>query len=104
YGRTKTLAEKMVMNRDNSTAFRFATAFGVSPRLRLDLLVNDLTYKAIKEGYAVIYQSHFIRTFIHVLDIANAFIFAIDNQEKMRNNVYNVGSDDMNYSKNEICE
>jgi nucleoside-diphosphate-sugar epimerase len=104
YGRTKTEAEQLVLKRDNSTAFRFATAFGVSPRLRLDLLINDLTYKAVKEGYGVIYESHFLRTFIHVKDIARVFLFAIDNKEKMKNNVYNVGSDKMNYSKKEVCE
>jgi nucleoside-diphosphate-sugar epimerase len=104
YGRTKTEAEQRVMQRPNSTAFRFATAFGVSPRLRLDLLVNDLTYKAIKEGYAVIYEPSFLRTFIHVRDIANVFVFAINNQHNMVDNVYNVGSDEMNYSKKEVCE
>lgn len=104
YGRTKTEAEQKVMSRLNSTAFRFATAFGLAPRLRLDLLVNDLTYKSYREGYAVIYESHFLRTFIHVKDIARSFIFAIDNQDKMKDNVYNVGSDKMNYSKKEVCE
>lgn len=104
YAKTKTLAEKIVLERENSTAFRFATAFGVSPRLRLDLLVNDLTYKASTEGYAVIYESHFMRTFIHVKDIAKVFLFAIDNQKAMINNVYNVGSNSMNYSKKSICE
>lgn len=104
YGKTKTQAEKLVMERSNSTAFRFATAFGVSPRLRLDLLINDLTYRAIKEGYSVIYEPHFLRTFIHVRDIARSFIFAIDNQEKMQNNVYNIGCSEMNYSKKEVCE
>jgi len=104
YGKTKTLSEKLVMNRNNSTAFRFATAFGLSPRLRLDLLVNDLAYKAIKEGYAVIYESHFLRTFIHVKDIARVFIFAIDNHKEMTNNTFNVGSNKMNFSKKEICE
>lgn len=104
YGKSKTKAEKIVLDRTNSTAFRFATAFGVSPRLRLDLLINDLTHKALTEGYAVIYESHFMRTFIHVRDIAKVFIFAIDNMDKMKNNVYNVGSDDMNFSKKEICE
>ena len=103
YGKTKTIAEEKVMNRNNSTAFRFATAFGVSPRLRLDLLINDLTYKSIKEGYAVIYESHFMRTFIHVKDIARVFLFAIENQNVMKNNVYNVGSDNMNFSKKEVC-
>jgi nucleoside-diphosphate-sugar epimerase len=104
YGKTKTEAESLVMGRNNSTAFRFATAFGVSPRLRLDLLVNDLTYKSIKEGYAVIYESHFMRTFIHVRDIANVFLFAIKNRKIMMNNVYNVGSDNMNFSKKQVCE
>ena len=104
YGKTKTDAERIVMSRENSTAFRFATAFGISPRMRLDLLVNDLTYKAVTEGYAVIYESHFLRTFIHVRDLARSFIFAIDNQEKMKSNVYNVGSNKMNHTKREVCE
>lgn len=104
YGRTKTEAESLVMNRPNSTAFRFATAFGVSPRLRLDLLVNDLTHKSLTEGYAVVYESHFMRTFIHVRDMSKAFLFAIRNKETMKDNVYNVGSDDMNFTKKEICE
>jgi len=104
YGKTKTQAEQIVLERNNSTAFRFATAFGVSPRLRLDLLVNDLTYKSLTEGYAVIYESHFMRTFIHVKDIARVFLFAIDNQFDMKNNVYNVGSNNMNYSKKQVCE
>lgn len=103
YGKTKTQAEQLVLERKNSTAFRFATAFGISPRLRLDLLVNDLTYKAIKESYAVVYQSHFLRTFIHVRDIARVFLFAIDKQQ-MKDNVYNVGSNDMNFSKKQICD
>jgi nucleoside-diphosphate-sugar epimerase len=104
YGKSKTMAENLVLERNNSTAFRFATAFGISPRLRLDLLINDLTYKAIKEGYAVIYESHFMRTFIHVKDIARIFVFAIENHGEMKNNVYNVGSDNMNFSKKEVCE
>jgi nucleoside-diphosphate-sugar epimerase len=104
YGKTKTDAERIVMSRKNSTAFRFATAFGISPRMRLDLLVNDLTYKAVTEGYAVIYESHFLRTFIHVRDLAKSFVFAIDNHEKMKSNVYNVGSNKMNHTKREVCE
>ena len=104
YGVTKTKAERLVMKRPNSTAFRFATAFGVSPRLRLDLLVNDLTYRAATEGYAVIYESHFMRTFIHVKDMARAFLFAIENEDKMREEIYNVGSNSMNYSKKDVCD
>ena len=104
YGKPQTEAEKIVMSRENSTAFRFATAFGISPRMRLDLLVNDLTYKAVTEGYAVIYESHFLRTFIHVRDLAKSFVFAIDNHERMKSNVYNVGSNKMNHTKREVCE
>ncbi len=104
YGKTKTDAEQIVMSRKKSTAFRFATAFGVSPRLRLDLLINDLTYKAMTQKYAVVYESHFLRTFIHVKDIARSFLFAIENEEKMHSNVYNIGSNNMNYTKKQICE
>ena len=104
YGRTKTEAENIVMGRENSTAFRFATAFGLSSRLRLDLLVNDLTFKALSQKYAVIYESHFLRTFIHVRDMAESFLFAIKNKSIMKNEVFNIGSDTMNYSKKEVCE
>lgn len=104
YGQTKTLAEKMLLEERNTIAWRFATAFGVSPRLRLDLLVNDFTYKAVKEGYLVVYEKHFMRTFIHVHDMGRVFIFGIEHQDKMKNDVFNVGSSKMNYSKEQICE
>lgn len=104
YGQTKTLAEKMILENRNAIAWRFATAFGVSARLRLDLLINDFTYKAVTQGYLVIYEKHFMRTFIHVHDMGRAFIFGIENQNKMVKNVFNVGSGNMNYSKEQICE
>jgi len=104
YGQTKTLAEKMLMEDRTTIGYRFATAFGVSPRMRLDLLINDFTYKAITQGYMVVYESHFMRTFIHVHDMGRAFIFGIENQDKMKKNIYNVGSETMNYSKKDICE
>jgi len=104
YGQTKTFAEKHLMENNSTIAFRFATAFGISPRLRLDLLVNDFTYKAKTQGYVVIYESHFMRTFIHIRDIAFSWLFAIDNLEKMKGEVFNVGSSKMNYSKKDICE
>lgn len=103
YGQTKTLAEKMLLEERNTIAWRFATAFGVSPRLRLDLLINDFTYKAVKEGYLVVYEKHFMRTFIHVHDMGRAFLFGIENNDKMVKQVYNVGSTTMNYSKEDIC-
>ena len=104
YGQTKTLAEKMLLDSGRAIAYRFATAFGVSPRLRLDLLVNDFTYKASSQGYLVVYEKHFMRTFIHVHDMGRSFVFAIDNAEKMRGQVYNIGSNTMNHSKQDICE
>ena len=103
YGETKTQAEHMLMARGNTVAYRFATAFGVSPRLRLDLLINDFTNKCLRDGYLVVYEKHFMRTFIHVSDMANAFMLAINNLDRMVNNVYNIGDDSMNYSKEEIC-
>jgi nucleoside-diphosphate-sugar epimerase len=103
YGETKTEAEHMLMERGNVIAYRFATAFGVSPRLRLDLLINDFTNKCLRDGYLVVYEKHFMRTFIHVSDMANAFMLAVNNLDKMVNNVYNIGDDSMNYSKEAIC-
>tara|TARA_R110000824_G_scaffold39069_2_gene118592 strand:+ start:380 stop:1327 length:948 start_codon:yes stop_codon:yes gene_type:complete len=103
YGETKTQAEHMLMSRGNVVAYRFATAFGVSPRLRLDLLINDFTNKCLRDGYLVVYEKNYMRTFIHVSDMAAAFMLAVNNVDKMVNNVYNIGDDTMNYSKEEIC-
>lgn len=104
YGKTKTAAEQHLLEKTSCVAYRFATGFGLSPRLRLDLLINEFVYKAVKEKYLVVYESHFMRTFIHVQDIARSFLFAIDNLQKMRNQVYNVGSESMNFSKRKICD
>ncbi len=104
YGQTKTMAERMIMENRRAIAWRFATAFGVSARLRLDLLLNDFTYKAVTQGYLVVYEKKFMRTFIHVHDMGRAFLFGIEHQDKMSGNVYNVGSEQMNYSKEQICE
>jgi len=103
YGQTKTLAEAMLLERKNVITYRFATAFGVSPRMRLDLLINEFTHKAFTEGYIVVYEKNFKRTFIHVHDMGRAFIFGINHMDKMKNDVFNVGSDTMNYTKEEIC-
>jgi len=104
YAKSKTLAEEEVMKYENAIAYRFATAFGISPRLRLDLLVNDLAFSAHTQKYIAVYESHFMRTFIHIQDIANSFLFAINNGNKMKGEVYNVGSNHMNYSKKDVCE
>lgn len=104
YAETKTTAEQEVMKHDNAIAFRFATAFGAAPRLRLDLLVNDLTYLATTQKYMLVYQPEFMRTFIHVRDLVKSFVFGIDNADKMIGQVYNVGSNEMNYTKRQVCE
>lgn len=104
YGQTKTIAEKHLLENCSAVAFRFATAFGISPRLQLDLLVNDFTYKAVTQQYLVVYEAHFMRTFIHVRDMGRAFLFALDNADRMRGQVYNIGSDHMNFSKRDVCE
>jgi nucleoside-diphosphate-sugar epimerase len=104
YAETKTTAEQIVLQSGNAIAYRFATAFGVSPRMRLDLLVNDFVNKLFRDGYLVVYEKRFLRTFIHVTDMAASFVFAIKNMESMRGNVYNVGDESMNYTKGEICE
>ena len=103
YGETKTKAEQLLLKRGNTIAYRFATAFGVSPRFRLDLLINDFSYKCIKDSYLVVYEKNYMRTFIHVSDIAECFMFGIQNVDKMMGEVFNVGDDSMNYSKESIC-
>lgn len=104
YGRTKTEAEKILLDAGNVVAYRFATAFGLSPRLRLDLLPNDFTYQAVRNKSLVIYEASYRRTFIHVRDMARAIIHAMDHFDQMRDAVYNCGDDTLNASKMEIAE
>jgi nucleoside-diphosphate-sugar epimerase len=103
YGTTKTAAERLLLDAGNTVCYRFATAFGVSPRMRFDLLVNDFVYQAKINKNLILYERTFKRTFIHVRDMARAFAFALDNYEAMRDDVYNVGSEEMNYSKEEVA-
>lgn len=104
YGRTKVEAEAAVMDRGNAIAFRLATVFGMAPRMRIDLLVNDFTYRAVRDRALVIFEGHFKRNFIHVRDVANGFLFGIRNFDRMRNDVYNMGLSDANLSKIELAE
>ena len=104
YGVTKTNAEKKFHETGQAICYRFATAFGLSPRLRLDLLINDFVYNAVKTKNLIVYEKHFYRTFIHVNDIARSFYFAINNSQKMIGNIYNVGSEKMNFTKQEVAE
>jgi nucleoside-diphosphate-sugar epimerase len=104
YGRTKCEAERMVLQAGNSVTFRLATVFGVSPRMRLDLLVNDFTYRAVTDGFVVLFEAHFKRNYIHIRDVARAFRHAIENFASMRGAPYNLGLSDANLSKRELCE
>ena len=104
YGVTKVNAEKAVLERENSVTFRLATVFGMSSRMRTDLLVNDFTYRALHDRAVVVFEGHFKRNYIHIRDVANVFLHALQNFEKMRGKAYNVGLDDANLSKLELCQ
>jgi nucleoside-diphosphate-sugar epimerase len=103
YGVTKVKAEEAVLSRDNSLSFRLATVFGCSPRMRLDLLVNDFVYRAVYDRAVVIFEGHFKRNYIHIRDVARVFVHGIAHFEKMKGRPYNVGLDDANLSKLELC-
>lgn len=103
YGRTKVEAEKAVLDAGTSMTFRLATAFGASPRMRLDLLVNDFVYRAVKDRTVVLFEAHFKRNYIHVRDIARVFLHGIRNVATMKGKPYNVGLSDANLSKLELC-
>lgn len=104
YGESKALAESNLKKRKNTIIYRFATGYGISPRMRMDLMINDFVYKAIREKNLVVYERYFQRTFIHVIDMARAFCHAIENFADMRDEIYNVGSEGMNLSKEYIAE
>jgi nucleoside-diphosphate-sugar epimerase len=105
YGRDKVEVERILMERHPAAiSFRLATVFGMSPRMRLDLLVNDFTYRACTDRFIVLFESHFKRNFIHVRDVARAFLHGIDRFDEMRGQIYNVGLSDANLSKRELCD
>lgn len=103
YGVTKTQAEKAVLERGNSISFRLATVFGLSPRMRLDLLVNDFVYRAVSDRAALVFEGHFKRNYIHIRDVARTFLHGLENFERMKGKPYNVGLDDANLSKLDLC-
>lgn len=103
YGKTKCAAEKSVLD-CGGIAFRLATVFGVSPRMRLDLLVNDFTYKAVTDGYVVLFEKDFKRNYIHVHDVACAFCHMIVNYKKYQGQAFNLGLSSANLSKWELCQ
>ncbi len=102
YGSTKAEAEKISMDFGNTISLRFATVFGISPRLRIDLLINDFTYLAIHKKEIVLFEGENRRTFMHVRDAAKSIKFALDNFDAMSNNTYNVGNKDLNLTKKEV--
>jgi nucleoside-diphosphate-sugar epimerase len=103
YGVTKVKAEEKVLARRNSISFRLATVFGVSPRMRIDLLVNDFVHRAVNDRAVVIFEGHFKRNYIHLRDVVRAFLHGLGNFEAMKGRPYNVGLDDANLSKLELC-
>ena len=103
YGVTKVAAEQAVLARENSLTFRLATVFGLSPRMRLDLLVNDFVYRAVTDRAVVVFEGHFKRNYIHIRDVASVFLHGLEHFEAMRGRPYNVGLDDANLSKLELC-
>jgi nucleoside-diphosphate-sugar epimerase len=103
YAATKCNAEDYIIENGNGICLRLATVFGASSRMRTDLLVNDFVHKAVVDNYLILFQSHFKRNYIHVNDVANTFLFCIENYKKMNNSVYNVGLSDANLSKMELA-
>ncbi len=104
YGRLKVDAERLILEAGNSVTLRLATVFGISPRMRLDLLVNDFVYRAVTDGFLVLFQSHFKRNYLHVRDVTLAFLHSLNNFESMKGEPYNVGLSDANLSKRELCQ
>ena len=103
YGKDKKIAEDILMDRENSTVFRLATVFGTSPRMRVDLLVNDFTYKAVKYNKITIFEKTFVRNYIHIRDVCRAFIYALENKKKFKGQIFNHGLSNANLTKLELC-
>ncbi len=104
YAIEKVEIEKELMQHPNAISFRLATVFGMSPRMRIDLLVNDFTYRAVNDRFIVLFESHFKRNYIHVRDVSRVFQHALNNHDSMKGEIYNVGLSDANVSKKELCE
>lgn len=104
YGRTKSDAEAELLGSENTISLRLATVFGMSSRMRLDLLVNHFVYAAVTDGYLVIFEKDFKRNYIHIRDVSDCFIYCIENADKMKGRPYNVGLDEANLSKEELAK
>jgi nucleoside-diphosphate-sugar epimerase len=104
YAIEKVGIEQELMQHENAISFRLATVFGMSPRMRIDLLVNDFTYRAVNDRFVVLFESHFKRNYIHVRDVSRVFQHALNNHDSMKGEIFNVGLSDANVSKKELCE
>ena len=104
YARDKVVVEKSLLEHENSTSFRLATVFGISPRMRLDLLVNNFTLIAITDGFVIVFEGHFKRNYIHILDVVQAFNLAIEKKDQFKGEIFNVGLSQANISKIELCQ
>ncbi|MEW6418254.1 MAG: NAD(P)-dependent oxidoreductase [Nitrospirota bacterium] len=104
YGKIKVEVEKAFLDKGNAITFRLATVFGMSPRMRMDLLVNDFVYRAFKDKFIVLFEGRFRRNFIHIRDVAKSFIFGIENYDRMKGQPFNVGLSSANLTKLQLCE
>lgn len=104
YAIEKVEIERRLMDLPNSVSFRLATVFGMSPRMRMDLLVNDFTYRAVNDRFVVLFESHFKRNYLHVKDVTRVFLHALKNHDELKGEIFNVGLSDANLSKRELCE
>lgn len=104
YGRLKVEAESALLSKENTLSFRLATVFGMSPRMRLDLLVNEFVYRAVKDGFIVLFEAHFKRNYIHIRDVVKAFVHGLDHFENIKGQAYNIGLSHANLSKLELCQ
>jgi nucleoside-diphosphate-sugar epimerase len=104
YAKDKVEIEKALLQRENSISFRLATVFGMSPRMRLDLLVNDFTYRAVSDRFIVLFEAHFKRNYIHIRDVMRVFLHGLEKFDSMKGQIYNVGLSEANLSKLELCE
>jgi nucleoside-diphosphate-sugar epimerase len=104
YAKEKVEIEQRLMQHSNAISFRLATVFGISPRMRIDLLVNDFVYRAVYDRFVVLFEGQFKRNYIHVRDVTRLFLHALNHREDMKGQIYNAGLSDANISKKELCE
>lgn len=104
YGKTKVKAEQELLQKENVVTYRFTTVFGLSARMRLDLMPNDFMWKALRQGALIVFEGHFKRSFLHITDVARCVEFTLENFDRMKGRAYNVGHESMNYSKQDLAE